>query len=65
MQTHSTLGSCASHSPQFIFGHTTPWSIKQALTEFVALQKNETLSLVPLLPHRKPIGCKWSFSMEL
>lgn len=54
--------------------HTEPKSVKQALTddnwkaamqsEFDALCKNNTWSLVPLPPNRQSIGCKWVFRIK-
>ena len=32
--------------------------------EYEALMKNNTWSLVPLPPDRKPIGCKWVFRVK-
>ena len=51
-----------------------PTSIKEALQqdhqkatiieEYPTLVKNKTWSLVPLLPNRKAIGCKWVFKVN-
>ncbi|KAL6200757.1 hypothetical protein ACLB2K_030538 [Fragaria x ananassa] len=30
-----------------------------------ALEQNRTWSLVPLPPHKKPIGCKWVYKIKL
>ncbi|KAK2454628.1 putative mitochondrial protein [Trifolium repens] len=72
MQTRAKSGiSLPRQNPKLLLTHTEPKTVKQALTdpkwydamksEFDALQKNETWTLVPLPPHRKAIGCKWVF----
>ena len=61
-------------NPTLLLAHGEPKSVKQALTdpnwlsamqqEYEALMKNNTWSLVPLPPDRKPIGCKWVFRVK-
>lgn len=65
MLTRSKTGSLKS---RLFLAHVEPANIKQALSspqwllamkaEYQALRDNNTWSLVPLPPHRKPIGCK-------
>ena len=55
--------------------HKEPTSYQQAVQvpewrdamrkEIDALQSNHTWSLVPLPPHKRPIGCKWVYKIKL
>nr|XP_011463578.1 PREDICTED: uncharacterized protein LOC105351305 [Fragaria vesca subsp. vesca] len=55
--------------------HKEPTSFTQAVQipewrdamckEIDALQSNHTWSLVPLPPHKRPIGCKWVYKIKL
>lgn len=55
--------------------HKEPQSYSQAVQhqewreamslEIKALKQNRTWSLVPLPPHKKPIGCKWVYKIKL
>lgn len=55
--------------------HKEPVSFSQAVripewqaamrAEVAALQSNGTWSLVPLPPHKRPIGCKWVYKVKL
>lgn len=64
-----TCSKIVNLKSRVLLTHLEPSSVKQALTdlkwlkamqvEYKALMNNETWTLVPLPPHRKPIGCKW------
>jgi len=75
MQTRSKSGIILPRlNPNLFLTYTEPMNVKQALLdpkwraamkeEFDALQKNNTWSLVPLLPIRKAIWCKWVFRVK-
>jgi histone deacetylase 1/2 len=69
-----TRGKTGNLKPKVFLAHSEPSSVKQALadpqwlqameSEYSALMKNETWSLVPLPAHRRPIGCKWVFRVK-
>lgn len=71
MFTRSKTGSL---KPRTFLAHVEPTNVKQALSqphwlatmkfEYEALLANNTWTLVPLPPHRKPIGCKWVFRTQ-
>lgn len=60
--------------PTLLLTTAEPKSVKLALQdpkwlaamkeEFNTLQQNNTWTLVPLPPNRKPIGCKWVFRVQ-
>jgi hypothetical protein len=75
MLTRTKTGIPLPRLPASVFlTHSEPKTAKQALkdphwlsamqTEYQALTKNHTWSLVPLPPHRKAIGCKWVFRIK-
>jgi histone deacetylase 1/2 len=69
-----TRGKTGNLKPKVFLAHSEPGSVKKALadpqwlkameSEYSALMKNETWSLVPLPAHRKPVGCKWVFRIK-
>jgi histone deacetylase 1/2 len=76
LNTHHMLtrGKTGNLKPKVFLAHSEPSSVKKALadpqwlktteSEYSALMKNETWSLVPLPAHRRPIGCKWVFRIK-
>ncbi|MCH80671.1 retrovirus-related Pol polyprotein from transposon TNT 1-94, partial [Trifolium medium] len=75
MQTRAKSGFTQPRlEPRVLLTHNEPKTVKQALTvphwkaamqaEFDALQHNDTWTLVPLLPNRTAIGCRWVFRVK-
>ena len=62
------------HKPRVLLANKEPLSVQEALQhenwrsamqdEFLALQRNNTWSLVDLPPDRKAIGSKWVFKLK-
>nr|KYP38945.1 hypothetical protein KK1_039777 [Cajanus cajan] len=60
--------------PRVLIAETEPSTITLALQdskwfnalkeEYLALTRNQTWDLVPLPPHRKAIGSKWTFKLK-
>lgn len=63
--TACLLASANPIEPQsFQEASTSPdWQVAM-LDEYQALQKQGTWSLVPLLPTKQAIGCKWVFRLK-
>jgi histone deacetylase 1/2 len=73
MQTRAKSGF-VQPKIRLLLAHSEPKNVKQALldppwhsamqAEYDALIQNKTWSLVPLLPNRQAIGCKWVFRVK-
>lgn len=69
-----TRGKTGNLKAKTFLAHVERSTVKQAVaqphwltamcTEYTALLNNKTWTLVPLPPHRKPIGCKWVFRTQ-
>lgn len=69
-----TRAKTGNLKPKVFLTHTEPATVKQALShpqwleamksEFEALMKNNTWSLVPLPANRQAIGCRWVFRIK-
>ena len=70
----ATRSKCGVYKPKVYMASKEPKCLTEALNtehwklamqdEFLALQRNNTWSLVPLPTDRQPIGCKWVFKVK-